>query len=226
MVRMTTRIFMSRLVELPFGLVELTLILLSMNLQINIPEMSGRNPLWRYFSKINIDALTDMTRWRRDTQTKDETSTFSDIRKRFGHHRKSIKNKMKKLYTRSHSDSIDAIDDSSKVDGRQPQHATCSPTSSSDGGKSSPEANQNATDEQFRKRDRHLFGSMLKKSRTSFCFEDSAPKKKLIMASAALKRRMCADKVKIYFRINSILTLFFSLFALFFSFVFSEKWMP
>lgn len=163
--------------------------------------MNGRNPLWRYFSKINIDALVEITRWKKE-HPKDEctTSAFSDIRKRFGHHRKSLKNRMKKFYHRSNSDPNDVNENC--VD--HAEHGSCSPTSSS-GGKTTPDANEvgEKTDgNQFRKRERHIFGSMLKKSRTSLCLDESTPRKKLITAlgssGAGLKKkfnRSFEDKV-------------------------------
>lgn len=161
--------------------------------QINIPDMNVRNPLWRYFSKINIDALVEITRWKKE-HPKEEctTSAFSDIRKRFGHHRKSLKNRMKKFYHRSNSGDLN---DGTEICGDETEYGSCSPISSS-GGKTSPEINGVADKidaNQFRKRERHIFGSMLKKSRTSLCLDESAPRKKIIVAlgnsGAGLKKR-------------------------------------
>lgn len=158
--------------------------------QIDIPD--GRNPLWRYFSKINIDALVEITRWKKE-HPKDEctTSAFSDIRKRFGHHRKSLKNRMKKFYHRSNSEPNDGVENCAD----ETEHGSCSPTSSS-GGKTTPEINgggEKTDGSQFRKRERHIFGSMLRKSRTSLCLDESAPRKKLIVAlsssGAGLRKR-------------------------------------
>lgn len=190
--------------------------------------MNVRNPLWRYFSKINIDALVEITRWKRE-HPKDEctTSAFSDMRKRFGNHRKSLKNRMKKFYHRSNSDPNDMVENC--VD--ETDHGSCSPTSSS-GGKITPEASdvsEKGDGSQFRKRERHIFGSMLKKSRTSLCLEESTPRKKLIMAigssGAGLKRRFnrsFEDKVTISIpRIECGLLINF-----FFALLFTENGMP
>lgn len=165
-------------------------------MQINIPDISPKSPLWRYFSKINIDALVEITRWKRESRD-ENTTTFSDIRKRFGHHRKSIKNRMRRFYNRSGSTGNSLDDDSVDCD-KCPngsnedlgsQGASCSSASES-GGRSSSENNSEKGSfvmsrvEAFRKRDRHLFGSigLLKKSRTSACLEDAMPRKKVIVA--------------------------------------------
>lgn len=159
-------------------------------LQINIPEIGSRNAIWRYFSKLNVDALVEITRWRREREnSKDEPSAFSEIRKRFGHHRKSLKNRVKKLYTRSNSDPIEVIQENVAGD----KHDASSPASSSEG-KPAPSVAMDGG--QFRKRERHLFGSMLKKSRTSFCLDDVTPKRRIIVALGnGFKKRTYTEKV-------------------------------
>lgn len=179
--------------------------------------MSRKHPLWRYFSKINIDALVEIARWKKEHK-EDETSnptTFTDIRKRFGHHRKSIKNRVKKLYHRRGSDSTDSkcANINGKEDlGSAGASATCSSASES-GGKSSSENNSekevagDAETSLYRKRSRQLLGSigLLKKSRTSLCFDDFTSRKKLIVpvsnGDEGKKRifRSFEDKVKRFF---------------------------
>lgn len=158
------------------------------SLQINIPDISPKSPLWRYFSKINIETLVEITRWKKEN--KDEHSNaFSDIRKRFGHHRKSIKNRMKKFYNRSDTDRCEKCPNDSNED-LGSQGASCSSASDS-GGRSSSENNSEKGSfvmnrvEAFRKRDRHLFGSigLLKKSRTPASLEEVTPRKKIIVAA-------------------------------------------
>lgn len=152
--------------------------------------------------------MVEITRWKKEnrddnclqaTTTTTTTTTFSDIRKRFGHHRKSIKNRMRKFYNRNGSCSNNNGDqqcdkcphDSSEDLGSQ--GASCSSTASDSGGRSSSENNSEKGSfvmnrvEAFRKRDRHLFGSigLLKKSRTSNSLEDATPRKKVIVATAA-----------------------------------------
>lgn len=208
--QMMKRIFMNRCVHILncFPFLYLLFNTRRINFQINIPEINARGPLWRYFSKINIDALVEITRWKKE-QPKDESSTtFSDIRKRFGHHRKSIKNRMKNFYHRSNSDTQETCRiNSIEHNELGSQGASCSSPSESDGKTTPEEKIQNKIGEQpeniiFRKRERHLFGSMLKKSRTSLCLEETAPRKKLIMAignGGGLKKkfnRSFEDKVR------------------------------
>lgn len=105
---------------------------------------------------------------------------------------------MRKFYNRS-GGSVDVIDDDVAECDKCPngsnedlgsQGASCSSASES-GGRSSSENNSEKGSfvmsrvEAFRKRDRHLFGSigLLKKSRTSACLEDAAPRKKVIVAA-------------------------------------------
>lgn len=169
-------------------------------MQINIPELSTKGPLWRYFSKINIDALAEIRRWRKEHQqqnSKDEhpttvTAAFSDIRKRFGQHRKSIKNRMKKLYNRSNScdDHHDVVhmhsNGNNVIDDLGSQGASGSSASDSSDKPIESKIRRSATAKNeggyFNKRDRYLFGSMLKKSRTSLCLDDGAQRKKFIVA--------------------------------------------
>lgn len=199
--------------------------------QINIPELSTRGPLWRYFSKINIDTLVDIARWKKEQQQqhhqngKDDsanTTTFADLRKRFGQHRKSIKNRMKKLYNRSNSCEMHDVHHADKqmslngngngnangIDIKSHAHHRGSGGSGSSrdtSGTSTSTSGSNSTDKvnacngtakheglsaYFNKRDRHLFSSMLKKSRTSLTFDDMARKK--IISLAAIGGRTIA----------------------------------
>lgn len=150
----------------------------------------------------------EITRWKKEnrddntpttaTATSTTTTTFSDIRKRFGHHRKSIKNRMRKFYNRNGgiNNNGDQLCDNCPNDSNEDlgsQGASCSSTASESGGRSSSENNSEKglfvmnRVEAFRKRDRHLFGSigLLKKSRTAACLEDVTPRKKVIVAATA-----------------------------------------
>lgn len=184
--------------------------LIGVYLQINIPEISGKNPLWRYFSKINIDALVDITRRKKEHKEDDSSgpSTFSDIRKRFGHHRRSIKNRMRKFYNRHTSDASEKCPNTNGDLGSHGASASCSSASDS-GGKSSSENNSEkesgaeAEGNFYRKRSRQFLGTigLLKKSRTSLCFDDFTSRRKLFVTVSngeeGKKRtfRSFADKV-------------------------------
>lgn len=150
--------------------------------------------MWRYFSKINIDTLVDIARWKKEQQQHgkdDTTTTFGDLRKRFGQHRKSIKNRMKKLYNRNGSCEVDHDKMHTNGNGNGIEinhmngHHDTSGTSSSD---STDKVNRCASKSEglsayFNKRDRHLFSSMLKKSRTSLTFDDASRKKIINLAA-------------------------------------------
>lgn len=181
--------------------------------------------MWRYFSKINIDTLVDIARWKKEQQQhqqhsgKDDsanTTTFADLRKRFGQHRKSIKNRMKKLYNRSNSCEMHDVHLAGKqmsLNGNghgiditnHAHHRGCGGGSRDTSGTSTSTSGSNSTDKMnacngttkteglsayFNKRDRHLFSSMLKKSRTSLTFDDMARKK--IISLAAIGGRTIA----------------------------------
>lgn len=142
--------------------------------------MSTKGPLWKYFSKINIDALVEIARRRKEAPSldRDETNTFADIRKRFGQHRKSIKNRVKKLYNRGNG-----CEERDKIP-MDCNGKTASPTRTLAAGQPKPNANVQSrfglhldAAGYFNRRDNYLFGSMLKKSRTSLTFDDSARKK-------------------------------------------------
>lgn len=173
--------------------------------------------MWRYFSKINIDTLVDIARWKKEHQHqqngKDDsippnTTTFADLRKRFGQHRKSIKNRMKKLYNRSNSCEMhDAHGKQMSLNGNgidikhhAPAHGSrdASGTSTSTSTSSMEKMNMSTChgtakndglSAYFNKRDRHLFSSMLKKSRTSLTFDDVARKKMAAISLAAIGGR-------------------------------------
>lgn len=164
--------------------------------------MSSKGPLWRYFSKINIDTLVEMARWKKEQQQhqngkEDTSTTFGDLRKRFGQHRKSIKNRMKKLYNRSsscdadHDHKIPSIHlNGNGKDNTHHQHSNGHDTSGSSTSDSAdkinrchPSTKSEGLSAYFNKRDRHLFSSMLKKSRTSLTFDDVSRKKIISLAA-------------------------------------------
>lgn len=102
------------------------------------------------------------------------------MRKRFGQHRKSLKNRMKKLYNRSGYD-----EQAHKPNDIDPYNG-CSGASASNSGEKIHRIDNNMkngmnADDSANKKDKHLFYSMLKKSRTSLSFDD-APRKRIIMA--------------------------------------------
>lgn len=100
------------------------------------------------------------------------------MRKRFGQHRKSLKNRMKKLYNRGYDE---AAHKQNEID---PHNNGFGASSSSSGEKIHRIDNnmKNGNDESANnKKDKHVFYSMLKKSRTSLSFDD-APRKRIIMA--------------------------------------------
>lgn len=151
-------------------------------LQINIPELSSKGPLWKYFSKINIDALVEIARRRKGAPTldRDESNTFADIRKRFGQHRKSIKNRVKKLYNRDggceEREKIPIACNNGKAASPPRTMATTAQSKPSGNAPNRFGLHLDAAG-YFNRRDNYLFGSMLKKSRTSLTFDDSARKK-------------------------------------------------
>lgn len=174
--------------------------------------------MWKYFARINIDALVDITKRKRTDadhhRNKDEPTAFADIRKRWGNHRKSIKNRMKKFYTKDDQSSggfsssckkdspsaaassaaaVNRCSSSLSDDDLGSQGASCSTTSSSDSGRSTDLTSfekgfvMNEIDK-YRKGEKHIFGSLgrLRKSRTSLCLEEMSPKKKLIVSESSL----------------------------------------
>lgn len=161
--------------------------------QVNIPELSSKGPLWRYFSKINIDTLVEMARRRKESQhnDKDENTTFADIRKRFGQHRKSIKNRVKKLYNRSNS-----CGEHDKTQSNVNANAIGSKELN---GQSRIVLPNNAG--YFK--DRHLFSNMLKKSQTSLTFDDAARKKIVLSYGNGVKGKSTKN-VEVNFRFQFI----------------------
>lgn len=146
--------------------------------------------MWRYFPKINLEALIELTKKRNN---KDEPSTFYDIRKRWGNHRKSIKNRMKKLVNSGRVSAANSISD----EDLNSQGASCS-TSGCSSSKSSANSSIMDKDNKFilnfatesneknRKIEKHIFGSLgrLRKSRTSLCLDElQTPKKKIIVSN-------------------------------------------
>lgn len=166
--------------------------------------------MWRYFSKINIDALVEITKWKKE---KDDGTTFSDIRKRWGNHRKSIKNRMKKFYSKD-SAVKPATGNCCSDDDLGSQAASCSTSTSirsSEGSPEKSEVNANSFEvadgrKHRSKGDRNLFGSLgrLRKSRTSL-FLDEAPRKKILISYGSDFRdelktevaRRCSDDAKV-----------------------------
>lgn len=191
--------------------------------QINIPEEqltrgvhAGHKNLWSYFPKINFDAIMDGMGKRRhpniNTATSSSSSSsvttsssssaaatgsFSEMRKKLGSHRKSIKNRVKRMYNRSATDrtavaakhlvleSITALDLSSHDD--DDNSSTATQTNQSPTGANNNNHHQiNSLSPSpsppplpsvhLPKRDRNLFSlSRLRKSRTtpaSTCHED------------------------------------------------------
>lgn len=73
---------------------------------INIPDPSLRDPkhrnvLWKYISRLNIDTLFELAKNRKRTvKSNENTSPFANIKQKIGHHRKSLRIRMIKLYAR------------------------------------------------------------------------------------------------------------------------------
>lgn len=129
------------------------------------------------------------TRWKKEQQQqhgKDETSTtFADLRKRFGQHRKSIKNRVKKFYNRNseESDKAHVYPNVNEIGINHLNDNDTSGTSSSCDPVDHIGTKNESFSGYFNKRDRHLFSSMLKKSRTSLTFDDAARKKIISLAA-------------------------------------------
>lgn len=183
--------------------------------------MSTRGPLWRYFSKINIDTLVEISRWKKEQRQsgKDEASTtFADLRKRFGQHRKSIKNRMKKFYSRSSCEEDDDkvharsnVNDNAHTTGvnHLSGHDACGSSSSESTDKMHRIGPKHeGLSAYFNKRDRHLFSSMLKKSRTSLTFDDVS-RKKMIGLAAIGGRSGLKNKPNSNLEVNVHLYFFF-----------------
>lgn len=138
-----------------------------------------------------MDTLVEIAGWKKEQQQqqqsngKDETSTFSDLRKRFGQHRKSIKNRVKKLYNRTNSCDEHHVHTNSNgngVDINNLNEQNASGSSSCDSATRIGPKNDSFSG-YFNKRDRHLFSSMLKKSRTSLTFDELSRKKIINLAA-------------------------------------------
>lgn len=93
---------------------------------------------------------------------------------------------MRKFYNRNGSEPCEECPADSNED-LGSQGASCSSASDSGGRSSSENSSEKGSFvmsrvEAFRKRDRHtrIFGSLLKKSRTTVCIDEAAPKKKLL----------------------------------------------
>lgn len=136
--------------------------------------------------------MVDIARWRKEQQQngkEDATTTFGDLRKRFGQHRKSIKNRMKKLYNRNGScEDHDKMNGNSNGNGIENSHLNGRDTSGTSSSDPIEKVNRIAPKSEglsayFNKRDRHLFSSMLKKSRTSLTFDDASRKKIINLAA-------------------------------------------
>ncbi|XP_055848289.1 uncharacterized protein LOC129913569 [Episyrphus balteatus] len=95
---------------------------------INIPDPSlrdhkHRNVLWKYISRLNIDALFELARNRKKTvkTAAENTSPFANIKQKIGHHRKSLRIRMIKLYARENhqevpEEIVETINDDDKSD--------------------------------------------------------------------------------------------------------------
>lgn len=168
--------------------------------------------MWRYFSKINIDALVEITKWKKE---KDDGTTFSDIRKRWGNHRKSIKNRMKKFYSKDSTVKTVTNANCCSDDDLGSQAASCSTSTSIRSSEGTPEKNENClnslgvadTGKPRSKGERNLFGSLgrLRKSRTSLFLDEVAPRKKILISYGSDFRdelksevaRRCNDEAKV-----------------------------
>lgn len=170
--------------------------------------------MWRYFSKINIDALVEITKWKKE---KDDGTTFSDIRKRWGNHRKSIKNRMKKFYSKDSTAKSVPNPNCCSDDDLGSQAASCSTSASIRSSEESPEKSENNVNgfavanggKHRSKGERNLFGSLgrLRKSRTSLFMDEVAPRKKILISYGSDFRdelkseviRRCGDEAKVDF---------------------------
>ncbi|XP_055709369.1 differentially expressed in FDCP 6 homolog isoform X2 [Phlebotomus papatasi] len=86
----------------------------------------GRNGMWKYFSsRINMDNFTDFTRRHRrreDSAPEPATpfvSSLAEIRKKWGSHRSSIKNRMKRIYSRRMTKSMPEVGGKSQNEERK-----------------------------------------------------------------------------------------------------------
>lgn len=96
------------------------------------------------------------------------SSSFSEMRRKWGSHRKSIKNRVKKMYTKS-----------GESPAKKEVSKSCELPVIEDADRVLPFFNNCLT-----KRDKTLFGSLsrLRKSRTSICIEEIGPKQKNFFA--------------------------------------------
>lgn len=162
--------------------------------------------MWRYFSRINIDALVEIARRRRPTaaatdpdlsscttsadRKHDRAAFVADIRKRWGNHRKSIKNRMKRFYGRD----AKHIETATSDDDLGSQAASCSTSSAnSDTSFGRQQDRRSLGDEEdgdhssfvlseiekYRRGEKHMFGSLgrLRKPRPHLCLDDEVVKR-------------------------------------------------
>lgn len=168
--------------------------------------------MWRYFSRINIDALVEIARRRRPTaaatdpdlsstassaERKHDTAAFvADIRKRWGNHRKSIKNRMKRFYGRENTNKH-FENKATSDDDLGSQAASCSTSSANSDtsfGRLHHQDRRSVGDhddddeeeveetssfvlgeiEKYRRGEKHIFGSLgrLRKPRPNLCLDD------------------------------------------------------
>lgn len=175
---------------------------------INISEQARKN-MWRYFPKINFDSLIEFARQGRNKpkdiefyEEPNQSTAFSDMRKKLGNHRRSIKNKMRKMYSR---------EERIKTRNLSSDDIKISPSTSisQNSNRISYTSSENESEKMIAavklpKRERKLFGSLgrLRKPRTSICLDDSMPKKKVLVTPSndfqiELKKeisRRCDDK--------------------------------
>lgn len=134
----------------------------------------------------------DITRRMRETKEKTPTitkpaTTFSELGRKFGNHRRSLKNHVRKLYSRDQrstgtdTDASSTSTDNHNSDVSDEMYAKSMPPSacnypSDKTVKTSFVMNEV---EKYRKGEKQLFGSFgrMRKSRTSLCFDDAMAKK-------------------------------------------------
>lgn len=192
--------------------------------QINAPaasqeRLSPKAPMWRYFSsRLNIDALVEIARRQRrptaaatdpdlsstaSAERKHDAAAFvADIRKRWGNHRKSIKNRMRRFYGRDAA-AAKHLRSATSDDDLGSQAASCSTSSSANSDTSFGRAHHHHQDrrsvgddddeeedgeeddgepssfvlgeiEKYRRGEKHIFGSLgrLRKPRAKLCLDD------------------------------------------------------
>ncbi|KAL5280086.1 hypothetical protein ACFFRR_004207 [Megaselia abdita] len=141
---------------------------------IHVPEMPNkRNFMWKFVPRAKIDAFLEMTKARRKTSmtsTSDgESSPFSDIRMRFGKHRKSLKNRMRKFYYRNNlkKDRNAFSDDEESISKTSPPSPISSASTATSENSLKPKVGKRHRKsfvlneiEKYRLGEKHLFGNL------------------------------------------------------------------